>query len=72
MFSDADRYPYPTLMSLTKLNTREHLTMYGCWLGHSGRTDKENQSSTVLGTLPLVNTKDPDPHQIVGSGSVPK
>ncbi len=46
--------------------------MYGCWLGHSGRTDKENQSSTVLGTLPLGNIKDPDPHQIVGSGSVPK
>ncbi len=46
-------------------------------MGHVGPTDKENQvkiykKSTVLGTLPLWNGKDPDPdpYQTVGSRSV--
>ncbi len=54
-------------MSTTKLTGRENLTKYAFWLGHVGPTDKENKGkmykSTMLGTLPLLNRKDPDPYQ---------
>jgi hypothetical protein len=61
-------------MSTTKLTERENGAMCAYWLGHGGPKNKENQVkmnlSTVLGTLPLRNGKDPD--QIVGSGFVSK
>jgi hypothetical protein len=39
--SDLD--PNPTLMSKTKLNGREILTRYACWLSPGRPTEKENQ-----------------------------
>jgi hypothetical protein len=49
---------------------------YAFWLGPGGPTDKETQVKmfkkccTVLGTLPLWNSKDRDPYQTVWSRSV--
>jgi hypothetical protein len=61
-------------MSTTELTGRENLTKNTFCVGPVGHTDKENQvkinKSTVLGTLPLWNGKDPDPYQAVGYGSV--
>jgi hypothetical protein len=55
-------------MITKKLTGRENLTMYAFWLGHGRPTDKENlvkmnkKYHTFLGTLPLRNSKDPDPY----------
>jgi hypothetical protein len=75
VLSDRDPDPDPSLMS-AKLTVRENLKTYACWLGPDGPTDKKNHDNinkkTVLGTLPLQNSKNPDPYQIVGSGFVSK
>jgi hypothetical protein len=40
--------------------------MYAFWLGHGGPTEKENQvkmyKKSYFGTLPLSNSKEPDPY----------
>jgi hypothetical protein len=52
-------------MSTKKWTVRENLTTNAAVLGHGGLTDKEYQvkmnKSTVSGTLPLWNSKDPEP-----------
>jgi hypothetical protein len=61
-------------MSITKSTGRANLTKNAFWLGPGRPTDNENKlggtKSTVLGKLPLLNGKYPDPCQTVGSGSV--
>jgi hypothetical protein len=61
-------------MTTTKLTGKENLTKYAfCWgpVGPPARKIKWRcLKSTVLGTLPLFNGKDPYPYQTFGSGSV--
>ncbi len=70
-------YPYPTLMSTTKISGKENLTTYASWLGPGGPNGKENQVKMYTKyrfryITPLWNSKDLDPDQIVGSRYVSK